>query len=141
MMDIFIVILLFLLKSYSATEEIISSSEAFQLPASESIIEPQPALTIKVNNEVILLDNIKVAKTQEVLESTHLDILPLYEQLKKHAKLNKFIAVQRKSGPFQGSIIIQGDRDISFLLLKKIMYTCSRAEYGNIALAVIQKQS
>ena len=55
MVDIFIVLLLFLLQSYSSLEEIVVSDEDFQLPISTSKASPHSALTIKVNNEVVVL--------------------------------------------------------------------------------------
>ena len=38
-------------------------------------------------------------------------------------------------------VTIMGDRDIPYRLLKKVMATCTDAEYGQISLAVLQKSS
>ena len=141
MMDIFIVILLFLLKSYSATEQIIATDESFHLPTSESKMDPRASLNIKINRDVIVLGNEEIASSRHVLENPDLLIDPLYKRLLREADRSKFIASQNLSVKFQGEITIQGDREIPFLLLKKVMYTCSRAEYGNISLAVINKET
>jgi hypothetical protein len=34
-----------------------------------------------------------------------------------------------------------GDKDIPYRLLKKVMATCTEADYGQISLAVLQKSS
>jgi len=36
----------------------------------------------------------------------------------------------------KGDITIQGDKEIPFRILKKIMYTCGQVGYNNIHLAV-----
>ncbi|MEM7610281.1 MAG: biopolymer transporter ExbD, partial [Pseudomonadota bacterium] len=41
----------------------------------------------------------------------------------------------------QREVTIMGDKDISYRLLKKVMATCTDADYGQISLAVLQKSS
>ena len=38
-------------------------------------------------------------------------------------------------------VTIMGDKDIPYSLLKKVMATCTAADYGQISLAVLQKSS
>ena len=40
---------------------------------------------------------------------------------------------------FQGQIAIQGDKEITFDLLKRIMLTCGQVGYNNMLLTVMQK--
>jgi biopolymer transport protein ExbD len=137
MIDIFICLLLFLLQSYLASDEVIVSDQSFQLPASQSQSDPVAALTIKVNNDVVVLDNEVIGSVPQFIKQEDLLIEPLYKQLIERAEQTKALASKNPAFKFRGDLIIQGDRDIPFLLLKKIMYTCSRAEFGNIALAVL----
>lgn len=139
MVDIFICLLLFLLQSYSSLEEIVVSEKGFQLPVSTSMVTPHSAVTIKVNTDVIVVDGEVIAKTGPVLQDPELMIRPLFQQLIEKSENSRFIASKNQSMKFRGEVVIQGDQEIPFMLLKKIMYTCSRAEFGNIALAVLQK--
>ena len=41
---------------------------------------------------------------------------------------------------FTGEIVLQGDREIPFRLLKKIIYTAGQAEFLNQSLAVFQEE-
>lgn len=141
MVDIFICLLLFLLQSYSSLDEIVVSDKDFQLPLSSSKVAPQSALTLKVNNQVIVLDGEVVASTQAAMKDPDLLIRPLFQQLLAKSESLKYIASKNQSVKFRGELVIQGDHEIPFLLLKKIMYTCSRAEFGNIALATLQEGS
>jgi biopolymer transport protein ExbD len=38
-------------------------------------------------------------------------------------------------------VTIMGDKEIPYRLLKKVMATCTRSDYGQISLAVLQKSS
>jgi biopolymer transport protein TolR len=38
-------------------------------------------------------------------------------------------------------VTIMGDREIPYSLLKKVMATCTAADYGQLSLAVLQKAS
>jgi biopolymer transport protein ExbD len=38
-------------------------------------------------------------------------------------------------------VTIMGDKDIPYRLLKKVMATCTGADYGQISLAVLQKSA
>jgi len=38
-------------------------------------------------------------------------------------------------------VTIMGDKDIPYRLLKKVMATCTKSDYGKISLAVLQKSS
>ena len=42
---------------------------------------------------------------------------------------------------FRGKITIQGDRDIPFEVLKKIMFTCGQVGFNNMLLAVHQEEN
>jgi biopolymer transport protein ExbD len=56
------------------------------------------------------------------------------------ADLKRAIAELDETKEFRGEVIIQGDKLISFELLKRVMYTCGRAEYGEISLAVLKNR-
>jgi biopolymer transport protein ExbD len=139
MVDIFVCLLVFLLQSYSASQQVVTSDDYFQLPVSDARQEPHIAVTIKVNRDVVVLDDEVILDTHDAIRQEDLLLEPLYRSLAKKADRTRFISSQNATVKFKGDVIIQGDREIPFMLLKKIMYTCSRAEFGNIALAVLQK--
>ena len=62
---------------------------------------------------------------------------PLYEALKKEAEKSIYIAGVNKDVALSREVILLGDRNIPFLALEKIMYTCGQVGYNNIRLAVI----
>src|SRR5258705_1573922 len=92
--DIFICLLLFLLQSYSSSDAVVVSDESFHLPTSASQADPVPALTIKVNNEVIVLDNEKVVNVSQVIQNPDLLIRPLFQGLLERAGQTKRISTK-----------------------------------------------
>ncbi len=140
MMDIFIIILIFLLKSYSATEQIMTVDRDLELPISTSQIVPRPATTIKITKKAIVIEDVEVAKVSDVLAQEEEAIGMLYDELSYIMEKAKFIEKENVEFKFEGEVTIQGDRQIPFKLLKRVMYTSSLAGFGNIALAVIQQE-
>ena len=140
MMDMFTIILLFLLKSYSATEQIISVGQDLQLPISTSQIMPHPATTLKITKNAIFVEDIEVAQIKDALSAEDEAIPGLYNELSYIMEKARFIESKNIQFKFEGEVTIQGDRQIPFKLLKRVMYTSSLAGFGNIALAVIQQE-
>jgi hypothetical protein len=50
------------------------------------------------------------------------------------------ISKLKPNAGFTGRLVLEGDREIPFRLLKKILYTCGQAGFINQSLAVFQKE-
>ena len=138
MMDILTVLLLFLLKSFIVEGEVITPVPGVNLPESTSKTTPRAAVVIAIFDDNVLLDGHLVAKVSSVVDSDDLLIEPLADQLDQSRE--KIIEIARRRGSkeeFSGEVAIQGDRDINFAVLQRVMYTCTVSGYGNISLAVI----
>ena len=55
-------------------------------------------------------------------------------------QLNKSKSKEEITQNIAGEVTIMGDKNIPYKLLKKIMLTCAESNYGNISLAVQQKE-
>lgn len=140
LMDMFTIILLFLLVSYSTEGEMATADPKFKLPVSTSLKKPDMRLIIQVTPDEIIIDGGKVAEVKEAIENQDYIITPLLEALDSNTKKVEFIAMNNPSFKFKGDVIVQGDRRIPFILLEKIMVTCGQAGYGNISLAVLSRE-
>jgi len=134
LMDIFTILLLFLLVHVSGESEEIPLPEIVSLPASTSSVRPEPATTIYVTTEEILVGNKKVADVQEVLGGKEMSIQSLERELSHHVENTSPDDKSRKK------IMIMGDKSIPFTLLKRVMNSSAKAGYQLITLAVIQKE-
>ena len=137
LMDIFTIILLFLLFNVSGEEEAITVPDIVRLPVSIATVKPVPATTVYITGYTILLGDKKIANTQDVIKSDDPGIESLEKELIIQMSQNDLEA--EKDGT-RRKIIIMGDKMIPFTLLKKVMYTCSWAGYQTFSLAVIQKE-
>ena len=140
MIDMFTILLVFLLKSYSAEGQIVTLSKDLRLPDSTAEKPPISTPIIIVTQEWLLLDDEQLVQIAEVARSKALEILPLKKRLQEKRALAERLGRMDAALGFKGNITIQGDREIPFRILKKIMYTCGRVGYNNILLAVNKQE-
>jgi len=138
MMDILTVLLLFLLKSFVVEGEAITPIPGVDLPESSSDTQPKSAVVIAIFDDNIMMDGKVVASVTKSTSSGDLFIEPLADQLDAARDVAEAIARRRGSDEeFIGKVSIQGDRDINFAILQRVMYTCSLSGFEEISLAVI----
>ncbi len=137
LMDIFTILLLFLLYHVSGEDEAITVPDIVRLPVSIASFKPAPATTVYITGDSILLGDKKIANTHDVIKSDD----PGIESLEKELIIQ--MSQEEQAAAEEGTprkIMIMGDKMIPFTLLKKVMYTCSWAGYQTLTLAVIQKE-
>jgi biopolymer transport protein ExbD len=140
MMDILTVLLLFLLKSYVAGGEVMVPPTGIHLPSSSADQPPPTSLVVAIDDHEIIVGSDRVATTAEALGEPGLEIAPLTAHLRQVQAQQDEIARLRGVKPTEHRVAtIQGDRDIEFRVLQKVMYTLGQNGYENIALAVLQK--
>jgi biopolymer transport protein TolR len=134
MMDILTVLLLFLLKSYSAGGEVMVPQPGVKLPESTAEEQPRQSLIVAIDGDAIKLGTERIASVAEVTASPEPNIPALAERLPAAAHAPAGGAAEA------GTVVtIQGDRNIEYALLRKVMYTLSQGGYGNVSLAVLRK--
>lgn len=139
LMDVMTILLIFLLKSFSAEGDILAADPKLKLPLSTSREAPKMKLIIQLSTDDIIVDGVKVAEVRDT-RSRDLLIKPVFDSLMNNTKRMEFIERENPSLKFAGEVSIQGDKRIPFDLLKKIMYSCGQAGYGNISLAVMYSE-
>ncbi|MFQ5822719.1 MAG: ExbD/TolR family protein [bacterium] len=139
MMDMFTIILVFLLKTYTTEGQLIQPSEYLTLPKSTIQTPPETALDLVVSKEVIMLNDKPVIKLESVQKQRGYIIKPLQDELLYHAKEAKNMEEQF-GVPFSGKVTIQADKSIIYKDLVKLMATCGVSEYANMRLVVYRKE-
>jgi len=140
MMDILTVLLLFLLKSYVAGGEVMVPPAGIKLPSSSADHPPQSSLVVAIDEDEILVGNERVASVSEAVGRGGLEIAPLASRLNSiRTQQDEITRLQGGSAAVNHVATIQGDRNIEFRVLQKVMYTLNQSGYENISLAVIQK--
>ena len=136
LMDIFTILVFFLLVS-AANTEVLPTPKNIKLPESSAQKPPKENIIIMVNSTDVLVQGRKVGDVQAILRSKDPVIKPLGNELKQIAITsagNDPVESVTKRG-----VTIMGDKEIPYGLLKKIMMTCSLADYSNISLAVAMR--
>jgi biopolymer transport protein ExbD len=141
MLDMFTILIIFLLKSYSAEGIILTIPADLYLPQSTTRSAPEPGLVVEVSKNTLVVDGKKLDLDLEAIQnSEQLLVDSLYEHLMVKARQYEEISELNPNAGFTGRLVLEGDREITFKLLKKILYTCGQAGFINQSLAVFQKE-
>jgi len=134
--DFLIVLVIFLLMSFSASGELVAQQPTITMPKAKNTEQIEISPIIAVDERVITLDGARVADTQTQGQSAQVDrIEPLIQGLE--AEKRKWETIH-PSEPFAGQVIVQADRNIDFRVVKKVMFSAAAAGYGNVSFAVNQ---
>lgn len=138
MMDILTTLLLFVLKSFVVSGEVVPPP-GLELPTSSATEQPQSSLVVAIDDDVILLGDERIATVEEVTRSSQMLIPALDARLEAVRKQREGLATLRGDEFVEEQVVtIQGDRKIEFQVLHKVMYTLHYNGLQNIALAVFR---
>jgi len=136
--DFLIVLVIFLLMSFSASGELVAQQPTITMPDADNTQQIEISPIVAVDERVITLDGTRVADTQTQGQSAQVDrIEPLISGLE--AEKRKWETIH-PSEPFAGQVIVQADRNIDFRVVKKVMFSAAAAGYGNVSFAVNQRE-
>jgi biopolymer transport protein ExbD len=143
MMDMFTIVLVFLIKQMDTEGNLMTQADNLRLPFSTSKkISQEVALTVVVDVNHILVDGQQVSETEQVAEQDSLMVAPMLTVLEQKRGEEKAAAMARGEDPDEsGSVIVQLDKNLEYDIMYKVMATCGYAGYNNIAFAIVQKIS
>jgi len=144
MMDMMTIILVFLLKSYSASSISLTASEDVRPPISTTRATPKDTVAVTITPKGILVGDKKVVELQNsAIPSRLLDgrrVIPLDQALKREVDKLKYIEARNPSAPFNRELSVIGDRRVPYDLLLTVLYTAGQNELENYRFVVIQKE-
>lgn len=138
LMDIFTILVFFLLVN-SSDVETLPNAKDLKLPESVAEQKSRETVVIMITDENILVQGEVVAEVGEVMAMQGNVIKGLKQALV--AQNDRVLRKAANQDVAQREVTIMGDKEISYRLLKKVMATCTDADYGRISLAVLQKSS
>lgn len=141
LMDIFTILLLFLLVN-SAAVEVLPNPKSMTLPESISEDRAAEVPVLMVTREQIVLQygsNVREVMPLETAQAVQTTTLaPLKSAILESILLSPAEGEGRQRMT-RGQVNIMADKDTPYSLLKKVMATCTEARFARISLAVIQK--
>lgn len=158
MVDMFTVMVVFLLQNYATTNQILPLPEAVNLPAATTVKELKPSTVIVISDKGVMFNEKKVAEFNEVKAQEDWMIAALSEAIQKsiqEGEAKKASVGQRlrdavnKAKPGEPikpevdefrKITVQADRMVDFLTVKKVMFTATEAGIQEINFAVLKNK-
>ena len=135
LMDIFTILVFFLL-AQSAAVEVLPNTDKLELPESLAQEHARETVLVMVTADDILVNGQATMKTADAERSSG-DLVPLRQALEAQAE--RIIKVGDGDEKDRGEVTIMADKGLPFSLLKKVMLACTKAEYGMLSFAVIQR--
>jgi biopolymer transport protein TolR len=134
--DIMTILVVFLLV-HTADVDILPNSKSIAIPQSISERKPSQTVVVMVTRDSLFVDGRLVGTLQEVAAMPGLIITPLKEAL--IAQNDRILSRAQKADITKREVTIMGDKTTPFSVLKRIMATCTEAEYGKVSLAVVER--
>ena len=144
LMDIMTILLVFLLKSYSADPVQLKAAPDLKPPFSTALIKPDQSATVTITMNNLMVDDAAVLKIEQgKVDEAHRSgggfmIDPLFEALQSAVENQKQIASFNSAAEFSGIITIISDRNVPFSLLSQVMYTAGQAEFNKFKFLVVK---
>ncbi|OGR03689.1 MAG: hypothetical protein A2284_14140 [Deltaproteobacteria bacterium RIFOXYA12_FULL_61_11] len=156
-MDIFTILLVFLLKSYSVTEAVLIAPKDVALPTSTSQIDPKVSIDIQISKTSVVFDGKPVvAVIDGKIDRSYYDennlIAPLLKVIQDKLKSFEYIAQLRQDNAPQvedtgeegeeedetaeKSILVMAHKELDFKVVEDVLYTAAGAGVGKFRFAV-----
>ena len=136
LIDILSVMVAFLLV-YSTEVEIIQNSKGIEVPQSIAEAMPRKSVVVMITRDDLFVQGERIASVAEVQASPETIIAPLRDALKRPLLVGSDLTERDLAAR---EITVLGDKALPYEVLKKVMATCTDADYGRISLAVIRKE-
>lgn len=137
LMDIFTILVFFLLVNQAEVAALDVPKE-ITLPESMAMQKPAETVVVTVTPQQIFVQGTAIARTADVDAQQGLIIEPLRAALKQQT--DRMLRATAAVDIGSREITILGDKSVPYKTLKKVMATCTDADYGRLSLAVVQKE-
>jgi biopolymer transport protein ExbD len=131
LVDVMAIILVFLIKSFSTEGNIITPSSDLELPISTSRKKPEARWNIEISRTSVMSEGTFIASTGAYAKKDSLLIPELLTWLNNTRRLR---------GDTTSQTLIQCDREVPYSIVKKVMYTCSKARFTDFSVLVVQEE-
>jgi biopolymer transport protein ExbD len=129
LVDAMTILLVFLIKSISVEESVVTESTDLKLPSSNSRTAARTINNLKITKDKLISDDKVVAEISSIEASDSMTIPQLLFLLKNEKKFEK-----------KSEVMIQSDKETPFNVIKKVMYTCSQAGTTDFTILVLREE-
>jgi biopolymer transport protein TolR len=133
--DMMTILVVFLLL-HTADVDILPNTQNISIPLSVSDVKPRETLVVMVTRDSLYVGGERVSSLAEVTTTEGTVIEPLRAALLSQSQrvLGDGDAIEKRE------VTIMGDRTVPYSVLRKIMATCTGADFGKVSLAVLERE-
>jgi biopolymer transport protein TolR len=136
LIDILSVMVAFLLV-YSTEVEVIQNAKGIEIPQSTAQTAPHQSVVVMITRTDLFVQGEFITTVADIRAGTTPLVEPLRAALKRPLLVGREMSERDLA---QREITIMADKTLPYEVLKRVMATCTDADYGRISLAVIQKE-
>src|SRR5947208_8588523 len=140
LVDMFTIIVIFLLMNFSANGEVLYMSKDIKLPDAYHGAQLERAPVISVSGDAVTFDGHQVASTEELIKGEVLNVPELEDALRDERRRYETIHAEDLEHPFRGLVNVQADRKIPFQVSKRSMFAYNKSGLGNINFAALANE-
>jgi biopolymer transport protein TolR len=137
MIDMLTILVVYLLV-HAADYEILPNTKQIQIPQSLSETKPRETVTVLITKESIFVNGEVLASVAATRAGDNPVIEPLRAVLRAEADKKR---LGDRDGAEPPEVTVLADKDLPYRFVKKVLSTCTAAEYGKVSLAVLEKES
>ncbi len=135
--DMMTILVVFLL-AHTAEVDILPNTKNISIPQSLSDRKPSAAVVVMITKDSVYVDGQLISSLNAVAANQGPSFAPLKAALL--AQNERSLNSAQKTDISKREVTIMGDKSIPYSVLKKIMLTCSEAEYGKVSFAVVERE-
>ena len=136
LMDVFTILVFFLLVN-SGSVELVEAPKEVKLPESQVQTKPRETVVIFVSPDEVFVQGQVVARVDDILAGDERMIEPIVARLVELKE--NVLGVSTAAVAESQEVTILADKSVPFVVVRRIMSTCTDGGYENVSLAVIQK--
>jgi len=133
--DMMTILVVFLL-AHTAEVDILPNAKNIQIPQSLSERKPSAAIVVMITKDSLYVDGVLVGSLRDVAANQG----PFFAPLKTALMAQNDRSLRGQTDIAKREVTIMGDKNTPYRVLKKIMMTCSEAEYGKVSFAVVERE-
>jgi biopolymer transport protein TolR len=135
--DMMTILVVFLL-AHTAEVDILPNTKNISIPQSLSERKPNAAVVVMVTTDSVYVDGKLVGSIAEIVANPGNVFAPLKAALM--AQNDLALGGAQNTEIAKREVTIMGDKNTPYSVLKRIMLTCSDAEYGKVSFAVVERE-
>jgi biopolymer transport protein TolR len=135
--DMMTILVVFLL-AHTAEVDILPNTKNISIPQSLSERKPSAAVVVMITKDSVFVDGQLVGSLSDVAANQGPFFAPLKTALL--AQNARSLRTAEQTDASKREVTILGDKGTPYSVLKKIMMSCSEADYGKVSFAVVERE-